>query len=232
MEAGPSSAAEIVPEAQGFVLAGGASSRMGTDKALVSLAGRPLIEHSLAILREAGLDASIAGARVSLANIAPVVADSAPGRGPLAGVCAALASTSAQRAVLLSVDLPLIPASLISYLLHHARITGAAVTLASANGFPQTFPAVISRGALPRLSAELEAGRTGCFSAFQSASVGLERPLSVLPVEYLAQAGQAVHPAGLPAALWFLNVNTPADLERAERLAQFRNSCVRTVTDK
>ena len=216
---GPPRAAEIVSDAAGFVLAGGASSRMGTDKALVPLAGMPLIQRSLAILREAGLKASIAGARFPIANIAPVVEDTAPDLGPLAGVCAALASTSEQWAVFLSVDLPLIPSSLISYLLRHACITGAAVTLASVSGFAQTFPAVVDRAVLPGLSADLDAGRSGCFSALRTAAASLARPMAVLPVELLAQAGHAVHPAGLPAALWFINVNTPADLERAARLA-------------
>jgi molybdenum cofactor guanylyltransferase len=207
-----------VSDAAGFVLAGGASSRMGRDKALVPLAGRPLIEHSLAILQEAGLSASIAGARSALAKIAPVVPDSTSGLGPLAGICTALASTTATWAVFLSIDLPLLPSSLISYLLHYARTTGAAVTLASVSGFPQTFPAVIDRALLPRLSAELDACRSGCLSSFQAAAAGLARPMAVIPAEILAQSGHAVHPAALPAALWFLNINTPADLERAERV--------------
>jgi molybdenum cofactor guanylyltransferase len=211
-------AAEDGSQAAGFVLAGGMSSRMGADKALVQLASRPLIEHSLAILRGAGLTASIAGARSALSNFAPVVEDASPGQGPLLGVCAALASISARWAVFISVDAPLLPASLIAYLMEHARIAESAVTLASLNGYPQTFPAVVDRAALSGLASDLQAGRTGCFSAFQAAAARLGRPLAVLPAEFLAQSGHASHPWGLPAAFWFLNVNAPADLERAERL--------------
>jgi molybdenum cofactor guanylyltransferase len=201
----------------GFVLAGGASSRMGKDKALVELDGRQLIVHALEILREAGVPASIAGARSDLAAFGPVIEDTAPGSGPLAGVCAALASTSTERAVFLSVDLPLVPASSIAALLDHAQLAGSAVTLASVNGFAQTFPAVIDPALLPALQAELEAGRTGCFSAFVSAAASAGRRADALPAEMLAQCGQAFDARALPPALWFLNVNTQADLDRAER---------------
>lgn len=204
------------PETAGFVLAGGHSSRMGADKALELLAGQPLVVYALSILREAGLRTSIAGASSPLAAFAPVVEDSQPGRGPLGGVCAALASTSACRAVFLPVDLPLLPASLVVFLLRYARTTGAHVTLCSVNGFAQTFPAVICRAALPALQDELEAGRGGCFSAFQAAAARLGQPVSVLPVELLVQCGQVAHPAGLPSARWILNVNSLEDLRRAE----------------
>jgi len=121
------------PDAAGFVLAGGRSSRMGQDKALVQLAGRPLVAHALAVLRNAGLEASLAGASSSLAAFAPVVEDYESGRGPLGGICSALASTAARRAVFLPVDLALLPVSLVDYLLYHAQITGRAVTLPSVN---------------------------------------------------------------------------------------------------
>jgi len=90
------------------------------------------------------------------------------------------------------------------------------VTLPSINGFPQTFPAVLKKETLPTLSQELEAGRGGCFAAFQAASANHREPVSVVSVEMLVQAGQVSHPAALPAARWFLNVNAEKDLHRAE----------------
>jgi molybdopterin-guanine dinucleotide biosynthesis protein A len=207
------------PDIAGFVLAGGRSSRMGVDKALVQFADRPLVAHAVGLLRAAGIAAAIAGARSQLQDFAPVIEDERPDAGPLSGICAALASTPARWAVFLSVDLPLLPASLLVYLLHHARITGAAVTVPSVNGFAQTFPAVVDRAALPVLREELDAGRGGCFAAFKVAAAARAQAVKVLPVELLVQTGQISHPHCLPAARWFLNVNSQADLERAEALA-------------
>ena len=203
-------------DAVGFVLAGGNSSRMGADKALVQFAGQPLVARAVALLHEAGLNVSIAGARSALTFFAPVIEDSQPGLGPLSGICAALASTSTELAVFLPVDLPLLPAPLLVFLLHHARFTDAAVTLCSVNGFAQSFPAVLRRESLPVFESELEAGRGGCYSAFQAAAGSMRQPVSNLPVELLVQSGHVAHPDALPAARWFLNANTPEVLRRAE----------------
>ena len=206
-------------DAAGFVLAGGQSSRMGEDKALVKFAAQPLIVRALGILREAGLQPSIAGARSNLGSFAQVVEDLAQtGHGPLAGICSALAATATPRAAFIPVDLPLLPSSLISYLLHYATVTGAIIVVPSINGFAQTFPVVIHRSALPILQSQLESSNRGCFSAFKLAATTLNQPFSVLPVEPLVQSGQISHPNGLPAAFWFLNVNGRHDLARAEAL--------------
>jgi molybdopterin-guanine dinucleotide biosynthesis protein A len=189
---------------------------MGRDKALVEFRGQPLVVHALEILRGAGLVASIAGARSNLGAFAPVVEDSQTGLGPLSGICSALASTAARWAVFVPVDAPLLPASLVRYLLDHAQITGGAVTLASVAGFAQTFPAVLDRAVLPLLQSELAAGRGGCFAAFKCAAAGRDQPVSVVATELLVQAGQVAHPDGLPAASWFFNVNSAGDLCRAE----------------
>ncbi len=200
-----------------YVLAGGQSRRMGQDKALLTLAGHPLIAHALSALRAAGLSPVIAGARSDLSRFASVIPDPNSDLGPLSGICAALESSSARSAVFLPVDLPLLPSSLITYLVYHAQITSAAVTLPSIRGVANTFPAVLDRSLLPALKSELAAGRRACLAAFHAAARALGQPISVIPVELLTQSGHVAHPRSLPAAAWFLNVNTPADLGRVDR---------------
>jgi molybdopterin-guanine dinucleotide biosynthesis protein A len=210
------------PDAVGFVLAGGQSSRMGRDKALLEFAGRPLVAHALELFQEAGISAMIAGATSpalkSLPIITLLIEDASPGLGPLSGICTALSIISTRYAVFLPVDLPLLPPSLIVFLLRHARITGSVVTVPSISGFAQTFPAVLDRAALPALQNELDSQRYGCFSAFQAASAAVGQSVSSVAVELLAQAGEVSDPLGLPPIHWFLNLNTPEDLARAEAL--------------
>jgi molybdenum cofactor guanylyltransferase len=209
-------------DAAGFVLAGGQSSRMGRDKALLNLAGKPLIVYALSALRGAGLPASIAGAASDLAGFVPVVPDTDPGHGPLSGICAALAATSAHYAVFLTVDTPFLPPALLGFLLHHAQVTGRVATIPSVNGFAQTFPAVIHRAALPALHGELVAGHNSCFAAFRAASASVGQPISYVAVELIAQSGHVVHPQSWPPYRWFLNLNTPGDLDHAAALAARR----------
>jgi molybdopterin-guanine dinucleotide biosynthesis protein A len=215
-------------EAEGFVLAGGRSTRMGSDKSLIQFAGAPLIQHALSILSDADLKSRIAGARADLSAFAPVIPDNSAHSdlGPLSGICSALNATHVRHAIFLPVDLPLIPPSLISYLLHHAIITESAISLVSLAGFQQTFPAVIDCAAVPALQASLQSNDRKTLSAFKAASNAVARPFSALPLELLVQSGQVVHPAGIHPASWFLNVNTPQDLTRAEALLLTTNRVI------
>lgn len=193
---------------------------MGADKALVELAGRPLIAHAVDALHAAGLQPAIAGAHADLSAFAPLIPDSEPDRGPLGGVCAALEQSQAEMAIFVSVDMPLLPPSAIEYLVCHAASAGELVTVYAVNGFAQTFPAVIRRQAVSTLKAELAAGRGGCFAALEAAARMQGEEIRVLPVEYLAQAGHVRDGRGLPPARWFANLNTRADLDRAGQWLQ------------
>lgn len=203
------------PDAAGFVLAGGRSSRMGADKALLKLCGQPLIELALTVLRGADLQVAIAGAKAALERFAPVIADEEADRGPLGGICAALAATTAPWAVFLPVDLPLMPPALIGWLLDRAQEGDAAAAVCSVGGRAETFPAVVDRDALPVLRQELENGRGGCIAGFRAAAAALHRPFLVLPVEgAIASETVKLTRDGTPNR-WFLNANTPEDLRRA-----------------
>jgi molybdenum cofactor guanylyltransferase len=197
-----------VPDAAGFVLAGGRSTRMGQDKALIKLGPRPLILWGLEMLREAGVETSIAGSRnAELAAYGRLIPDEWEDAGPLGGVCSALRQMERDWAVFVTVDQPLMAPEVVLHLLGRARESNEAVTVASVNGVAQTFPAVVRRDALPVLEMELNEGRRGCLAAFRA--VGLQ----TIPVD------EGIGPdARSKAERWFWNVNTPEDLEELRRI--------------
>ncbi len=95
----------------GVVLAGGLSSRMGRDKALLSWQGRPLIEHQLAVLRDAGVDElCVSGERAAYGGIADAIALAGP-LGGLAGVAQAQAGEA--ELLVIPVDMPLLRGDLL-----------------------------------------------------------------------------------------------------------------------
>jgi len=159
--------------ADAFILAGGQSRRMGKDKALRLLAGVPLVQHACNLVRSAGLEPRIAGARSDLSSFAPTLLDdpACSGLGPLAGICSVLTNTSAPLALFLPVDMPLLPTSLIIYLLHHATVTQSAVTVVSVGGFIQTFPAIIDKAALPSLQSSLDSEDRNCLPCWGRLSI-------------------------------------------------------------
>lgn len=73
----------------GAVLAGGASTRFGSDKALAPYRGAPMIDHAAALLRGFAEEVVIVGGERA---DYPAIPDlPAPGLGPLGGLCGALA---------------------------------------------------------------------------------------------------------------------------------------------
>ncbi len=94
-------------ERAAFVLAGGASRRMGRDKALLPLAGRPLIEQIARCAATVAASVTIVGSPDKYQGLGfDVIPDRRPDCGPLAGIEAALESGRARRNLILACDMP------------------------------------------------------------------------------------------------------------------------------
>jgi molybdopterin-guanine dinucleotide biosynthesis protein A len=183
----------------GAVLVGGASARMGRSKALIELGGVPLVERASAALLAAGLEVvwvAKEGDPIPASGVA-VWVESRPERHPLAGVLEAL--ERAGRPVLVcACDMPFVTPALVKHL---AGLAGTAVP--EADGRLHPLLARYDPAAAPVLGAALEQGMP-VHEAVRDAGA------TIVPEEEIAAFGD-------PAHLLF-NVNTPADLARAEAL--------------
>jgi molybdopterin-guanine dinucleotide biosynthesis protein A len=97
----------------GIVLAGGRSSRFGSDKADALLAGRPLLDHAIEALRPHCDLAAVAGREVD--GIVSIADWPAPDAGPLGGLAGALRHALANgfdQVLSVPVDAALLPADL------------------------------------------------------------------------------------------------------------------------
>jgi molybdopterin-guanine dinucleotide biosynthesis protein A len=206
---------------EGFVLAGGRSSRMGREKALLQLGGRSLVEIALDKLRSIGVAAPrIAGARTDLSSHAPVVPDLHPGCGPLSGIEAALTASSQALNLFLPVDMPLLPARFLSWMLLRAEITGALVTIPRINGQPQPLCAVYHRDLLAPITASLLTGDykvMAVVSAAAGQSQSGSQMVDVFDTERLASSyPELLDVSPLALYRWFHNCNLPEDMAGIE----------------
>src|SRR5918911_881454 len=101
-------------EFEGFILVGGASSRMGTDKARLEIGGRNFVERIQAALASITSRTSLVGVNVSGAALPllPSVADVHVKWGALGGLHAALAACGADWAAVVACDLPFVTGEL------------------------------------------------------------------------------------------------------------------------
>jgi molybdenum cofactor guanylyltransferase len=199
-----------------FVLAGGRSTRMGRDKALLEWQGRPLIQHALEKLRSLGLEPAILGSRPDLERFAPVLADNLPGLGPLGGIEAALSLTDAQLNLFLPVDLPLLPLEFLRWIIARASLTQAAATIPQVESRPQPLCAVYSRELLSGIRSSLHQGDAKVIRAIENAVRNAGLRIDRFDVESIAaaQADPSPWPRTIPVHRWFENLNSPRDLAR------------------
>src|SRR5260370_4266898 len=126
-----------------FILAGGKSTRMGTDKAFLEYQGRTLLARALDLARSVTSEVRIVGSPQKFVPFAAVVEDLFRDCGPLGGIHAALLASRTQLNLMLAVDTPHISTALLQYLIHQAReAPDAAVVVPRAGGGWQPLCAV------------------------------------------------------------------------------------------
>ncbi len=195
----------------GAVLAGGASSRLGRDKAALRLDGETdLLSRTVALLR--GVTATVIVIGRSHPGCASVP-DLLPGRGPVGGIASALAHAAGAACLVLSCDLPFMTSEVLVRLVreYNARPAGALATVyrQKETGRPEHLVAVYGPEALPDFHHCMEEGL-----------------LKVGPA--LAESRKHFIDYTEAEALPFFNLNRPADLEEAVRILAERRG-LRTV---
>ncbi|MGI6435234.1 MAG: molybdenum cofactor guanylyltransferase [Syntrophomonadaceae bacterium] len=188
------------------ILAGGRSSRMGSNKALASLNGVTVLEYILGRLQPRFEEILIVTNEPALFEFYParVITDIYPRKGPIAGIHAALSSISEKQLFLLSCDMPFIQVKLIFHMLEHSADYDAVVPVVA--GRIQPTAAVYQKSCLPLLTDCLENDKLKLTRIFED--------LHTLYIE------EAVLSSFGPVKEMFFNINDPTALEKAREIAR------------
>jgi molybdopterin-guanine dinucleotide biosynthesis protein A len=229
-------------EVGGYVLAGGKSSRMGRDKALMELAGKPLVRHAVKKLRRICMDVRVLSNNEELGAFAPIVRDVHPGCGPMSGMEAGLRHSVFEWNLFMAVDMPFLPSAFVfrwlnGWLLEEKRRMAnriPRVRMFKVDGFPQPGFCLLHRDVAPFLTAAIERGEYKLMPVLKAAGQELAVRDGFLPdsgfycvpfTGFRSTRGRGtkedwmyiteVQQRALP--LWFANLNTPEQFAEAER---------------
>jgi molybdopterin-guanine dinucleotide biosynthesis protein A len=180
------------------VLAGGRSSRMGRDKALIEVDGVTLLELAIERLRPHAREVLVIGDPEKYVNArARTIPDDLPGQGPLGGIVTALRHARYVRLLVTACDMPALNDRLFTRLKKQALdLGGDAVVPRHPQGI-EPLSAVYHKHCIEVFDRRLQAGEPRMSSALEAVDV---RFLDLVPGE-----------DGWPADL-FRNINAPSDL--------------------
>jgi molybdopterin-guanine dinucleotide biosynthesis protein A len=190
----------------GFVLAGGASRRMGCPKESLRIDGESMLERQIRVLRSVARRVVVVGGPAGYLDEfdVPIVSDAVAGRGPLGGIYTALVESRTDFNLILGCDLPFVSRNLLTCLVLRAMAEGSEVTVpVSREGRLQPLCAVFRRRALYAVRTRLGLGENkprGFFTRVHCTTI---------PWRDLSDAGFR--------APLFDNMNTPEEYEYARK---------------
>lgn len=192
-------------EATGVVLAGGASRRMGRDKAALVLEGEPLLARVIGRLGIVTSEVLVVGPpeRAALVPQVRVVPDIQAGMGPVGGIYTALRAARTDRVFVVACDMPFVRPALVRYLLELAE--GHAVVVPRTARGTEQMHAVYTKACLAALQESIAAGELAVSRLYGRVATRIVEPEEW--GRYDAD-GESM-----------TNVNTPEEWERALRRA-------------
>jgi len=179
-------------QATAVILAGGGSRRMGADKSLLTLDGRPLIAHLAAQLTPHFPEVLVSGndpSKFAFLGL-PVIPDEVPDQGPLMGILSSLRAAREELVLVVACDLPEVDLTFVGELLALARAAEIVMPVGVDGRLEPLFS--VYRKRVAGHAAELLAQ-------------GRRRITDLLP-------GLVVARPPMPAG-WYFNLNTPEDFE-------------------
>jgi molybdenum cofactor guanylyltransferase len=187
----------------GIILAGGKSSRMGSDKGLLEIAGKKLIEIAIANLSEL-CSRILISSNSDLYNSfeLEVVPDTLPGIGPMGGIYSALKRSSTDKNLVLSVDLPFVNEGLLNHLVSGSANFQVAVPWSGGEYF-EPLCACYDLSVLPLMEQFIQSGNFKLPDLFRQVTIN---PLVI------SEQCDFFHSS------LFFNINTKTDLLSARNL--------------
>jgi molybdenum cofactor guanylyltransferase len=187
----------------GFILAGGESSRMGKDKALLELDGVPAILRATGLVELVAGNSAIIGDSVRLEGLElRIVADDFPGAGPLGGIATALRTSSAEWNLVIACDLPYLTREWLDFL----------VTRASGSEADAVLP-MNERGAEPLCAMYRKRADAAIRAALERGTRKVTDGLAGVRTEFIERGEWKGFDSD---GLLFKNMNSPGDYEEAK----------------
>lgn len=156
------------------VLAGGQSSRMGTDKALLTIDGATVLERIIRVLERVSTDVFVAGDRPAYRRFGvPVYPDRQHGSGPLAGLETSLLHARYDRVLVVGCDMPFLNVELLDAMSTATFDEDALVPVRIINGSRRREPlhAFYRKQCLPTVRQSLGEGRRSLQQLLQTLNV-------------------------------------------------------------
>jgi molybdenum cofactor guanylyltransferase len=195
----------------GYVLAGGGSTRFGRDKALVEIAGAPMLSRMRELLTLVTKEVQVIAAPDKYAALGITgLPDRWDGQGPLAGIITALATTAetsgAQWNLIIGCDMPFLSRDWLAYLVTRSRASKAEVVAPQSAQGLEPLCSCWRTSAAPKLQEQFESGTRKITEAMKR-----------LDMEIVDEAAWKRFDT---AGRLFWNMNTPADYHEAKRILE------------